>query len=257
MGGASDALVDKEKSNLAEKLAPMAGSDYHAQGLMRANLFVVFMVMTLSFSGLGVCATCWSLFYARNLDALAHICGLSASGLWPIYLVFFVMRLCHTVVSANVATLRRACGCNKPEQFVYKVIVTDKDEAEKKVVMDSAGLIGEFNRAESGVRQIRETLPFAFAAFLLVSLAFPRHACLYMACLTVMRMKSAIDFTGQANKRATGGLWAGVFQGLLDGTVLTIGLYALYLPDTTEACSIRAGYENVTGTLTDRWVVGM
>lgn len=245
---------------VADKFAPMKGSDYYNQGMMKANLFVVFMVLTLCFSGFGVCTTCWLFFYDRNLGALNRLCRLTDFQLAPVYLVFFLMRLCYTVASANVASLRRACGCNQPDQYVYKVIGatgTSLAAADAKVTMVNDGLQGEFNRAERGYRLIGESLPLAFGSFLLTAFVFPRDAAIYFAMFTVMRMKASIDSTGQSSNRTMGGLWAGIAQGLLDGSVLTIGLYLLYLQFQSDSCQDAVGVAIVNGTLVDRAVSGM
>jgi len=197
-------------------------------GMGSANLFVVYPAFGAIFSIPGILGACASLFWLKTPSVREKASALANNSLGPLYISFWLFRMCHTMIGANLGTARRASAINVPDQQVYKVV---GGPADKSLVLmdDEHELYGPFNRAQRALQNMNETLPLVMTDFLLTGYVFPWSTALCGFCNGLFRFIGAKGYTQERMERMKGNMTATLFMGAINGMSLTVGAYATYL----------------------------
>mmetsp|Transcript_1025 Transcript_1025/g.2097 ORF Transcript_1025/g.2097 Transcript_1025/m.2097 type:complete len:218 (-) Transcript_1025:80-733(-) len=207
---------------------PPRESDYKKMGMGEANLYVVYPAFGMVFSVPGIIGACASLFWMKTPSVRGKASTLANNSLGPLYISFFLYRMCHTMINANLGTARRASCINVPDQQVYKVV---GGPADKSLVLmdDEHELYGPFNRAQRALQNLNENLPLVMTDFLLTGFVFPWTTAVCGFLTGVFRFIGAKGYTQERMERMKGNMTSGLFLGVINGMSLTVGAYSTYL----------------------------
>ncbi|CAK0885796.1 unnamed protein product [Prorocentrum cordatum] len=207
---------------------PLGESDYKKMGMGDANLFIVYPAFQTVFALPGIIGAYYSLFVAKSDAPVAKVSNIAAANAGPMYLAWVFLKYATTSIGANLGTARRATGVNVPDQHVYKVVGGVADGA--PVLMDdSHELYGQFNRAQRALQNFNETLPFFVGEFFLAGYVFPLATSICTAFAATFKLKGALDYTEERNKRMSGNMTANLFGGGLAGIIMVVGVRSTYL----------------------------
>mmetsp|Transcript_30090 Transcript_30090/g.70153 ORF Transcript_30090/g.70153 Transcript_30090/m.70153 type:complete len:219 (+) Transcript_30090:120-776(+) len=203
-------------------------SDYKKMGMEDINLFVLYPTFQHVCALPGVLGACVSLLGTAVTPARVKVQSVAEHRLGPLYLGFYCLKFCYLFINANLGTRRRPTGVNVPDQHIYKV-VTGSNEGAIVLMDDKHELYGPFNRAQRALQNLNESIALLIVDALLVGYVFPSTTGLFLAAFSACRVKSAMDYTHDREKRVFFGMMANFIASSLGGMALVIGILCVYL----------------------------
>ena len=112
-----------------------------------------------------------------------------------IYIGIVAVRIAFSLVQANLIIARKNSKIGLPNQHIYSLCKKTATNTKGYVLMDSQGTLGAFNRAQRGLQNFLEMVPFVLPLFLLAAFVFPIPAMCMIGGHAFARWTYALGYT--------------------------------------------------------------
>lgn len=184
---------------------------------------VLYMTFTTILCSIGL-ATAFGIY---TKGSTAHydskLAILSTYELGWVYIGLFVIKLGAFTININLGVNRKASKVNVPDQHVYKVHGSNAGY----VLMETDGVIGQFNRAQRAYMNYLEQQPLFLAFFAFAGFVFPFPVFVLACIFSFFRFVAALGYTTSANDRMKGNVFAMLASNVIEGMVLFAGIKSL------------------------------
>jgi len=187
------------------------------------SILAVYSTYVTCFMIPGIVGGLVAALYVKEPTVLAKIGKIVENDLGPLYLSFIVLVYCGLFINANLGYYRRATRINLPDQQCYRVY---GQKETPYVLMETAGDIGKFNRAQRAVASLAEQLPVILVVVVSVAFVFPWTCASVFTLFSIEKVFGAYGYTEETEKRS--GMLSYVLVGTMNGLCLVIGILATF-----------------------------